>query len=104
MLIAIANIWQITDWRRKPNFRAISTLGCYHIYMNFQNEWQAASICLAEGIRAAQALGWHMLGDDPLSAVADVAFPPDSLMSRELPVQVVYVQHKRQNPMRDRSV
>lgn len=59
------------------------------MYMNFQNEWPAASIHLAEAIKAAYALGYHQLGDDATNAVSDVAFPPDTLISRELPVQIV---------------
>lgn len=59
------------------------------MYMNFQNEWPAASISLVEGIKAAYALGYHQLGDDPSMAVSDVALPPESLISRELPVQIM---------------
>lgn len=59
------------------------------MYMNFQNEWPAASISLVEGIKAAYALGYHQLGDDPKHAISDIALPPESLISRELPVQIM---------------
>lgn len=86
---SLSRILQLFDWRRKPSFRVVSCLGRHFMYMNFQNEWPAASICLVEAIKAAYALGYHQLDDDPSIAVADVAFPPDSLISRELPVQIM---------------